>query len=145
MTMTGKALTQTMCNAAPKYSCFIGCSTGGRQRLMEAQRYPKDYNGIVSAAPAINWPRQSDANAMTPELFEHFWDQSIEQYGIVIGIDNPDLGAFRDHGGKLVLWRGWADQLIAAQGPSTTTGGCWRRWVARNWCAFVRSGSVFRK
>jgi len=59
---------------------------------------------------------QFDANSLTPELFEHFWDQSIEQYGIVIGTDNPDLSAFRDHGGKLVLWHGWADQLITTQG-----------------------------
>lgn len=59
---------------------------------------------------------QFDANSLTPDLFEHFWDQSIEQYGIVIGTDNPDLSAFRDRGGKLVLWHGWADQLITTQG-----------------------------
>ena len=54
--------------------------------------------------------------SLTPELFEHFWEQSVEQYGIVIGTDNPDLSAFRDRGGKIVLWHGWADQLITAQG-----------------------------
>ena len=59
---------------------------------------------------------QFDANALTPELFERFWDQSLEQYGIVIGTDNPDLSQFRDRGGKIVLWHGWADQLITTKG-----------------------------
>jgi Tannase and feruloyl esterase len=250
MTVTGKAVTQAMYGVAPKYSYWNGCSTGGRQGLMEAQRYPQDYNGIVSGAPAINWPKlmmasiwstavmnaagnavpacklqaataaavaacdaidgvkdgvienpelchfdpkkligtatgncgmftaadadviqrllegprrmdgtliwhgqpwgadmvalaaargnppapqafafttdwirywlmqnpQYDANALTLQAFEQFWDQSLEEYGIVIGTDNPDLAQFRDRGGKIVLWHGWADQLITTEG-----------------------------
>src|SRR2546427_2647885 len=57
MTVVGKALTQHFYGKAPRYSYFVGGSTGGRQGLMEAQRYPNDYDGIVSACPAINWHR----------------------------------------------------------------------------------------
>jgi feruloyl esterase len=250
MTVTGKALTQAMYGVAPRYAYFNGCSTGGRQGLMEVQRYPQDYNGVVSGAPAINWnrfhvqhlwgpvvmnaadnaipscklsaataaaitacdtidgvqdgviedprrctydpkalvgtspgecgaftaadadvirrlwegprrqdgsflwyglPRGADLNALwtsrgtpprpqpfgismdwfryfltqdpnfdgntvTPAAFERLWDQSVEQYGIVIGTDNPDLTAFRERGGKAIVWHGWADPLIAAEG-----------------------------
>jgi feruloyl esterase len=250
MAVTGKALTQAMYGIPPRYSYFNGCSTGGRQGLMEAQRYPQDFNGIVSGAPAINWnrfhiqhlwgpvamnaannpvapcklaaataaaivacdgidgvkdgviedpkrcaydpkplvgtpagdcgaftdadvniirklwegPRRDDGrflwyglprgadlialwtsrgtplrpapfgismdwfryfltqdpkfdgNGVTPAFYERFWDQSVEQYGMVFGTDNPDLGAFRDRGGKHIVWHGWADQLITAEG-----------------------------
>jgi feruloyl esterase len=250
MTVTGKALTQAMYGTEPRYSYFNGCSTGGRQGMVEAQRYPQDYDGIVSAAPAINWnrfhlqhlwgpvimnaaanpvpacklakateavvaacdaidgvkdgviedpkrctydpkvlvgtsagdcgsfseadvtvirklwegprrddgsfmwyglPRGADLNALwssrgtplkpqpfplmldwfryfltqdpqfdvgavTPAGYERLWDQSVEQYGMVIATDDPDLTAFRDRGGKAIVWHGWADQLIAAEG-----------------------------
>ncbi|QDK81759.1 tannase/feruloyl esterase family alpha/beta hydrolase [Spirosoma sp. KCTC 42546] len=54
MTMTAKAVTQAYYKKPFHHAYFAGCSTGGQQALMEAQRYPDDYNGILAGAPANN-------------------------------------------------------------------------------------------
>lgn len=51
-----KALIASYYGNYPDYSYFIGCSRGGGQAMMEAQRYPEDFDGIVVGAPAFNWP-----------------------------------------------------------------------------------------
>lgn len=249
MTVVGKALTAVFYGKEPKYSYFVGSSTGGRQGLMEAQRFPEDYNGILSGCPAVNWQRfvfaslwpqvvmQSKSNfvsraklnaatagaiaacdeadgikdgviddpflcgfdpqalvgtkvgeevftaadaevvrkvwegprtregkfmwhglergadlfpyvgtegtplkgkpfsialeyaiyylaqdadwdwrAMDFAGFEQLWNKSVEQYGAVIGTDDPDLSRFRDRGGKVIIYHGLADELIPAAG-----------------------------
>ncbi len=53
--VTTKALTATYYGQDISRSYFTGCSRGGGQALMEAQRYPEDFDGIVAGAPAHNW------------------------------------------------------------------------------------------
>jgi hypothetical protein len=51
----------------PQHSYFSSCSNGGREALMEAQRFPADYDGILAGAPANYWTRLL-ASAMTDAL-----------------------------------------------------------------------------
>ena len=48
--------------------------------------------------------------------YEQLWDQSVEEFGSVLATDTADLAGFRNRGGKAILWHGWADQSIYAQG-----------------------------
>lgn len=55
MAVQSKAMIEAFYEVGAVYSFFNGCSTGGRQALAAAQRYPLDFNGIVAGAPA-NYP-----------------------------------------------------------------------------------------
>jgi feruloyl esterase len=68
MTLIGKDVTQQYYGRPAKYNYFNGCSTGGRQGVASAQRYPDDYDGILAGAPAINLP---DLTVST------YWPQSV--------------------------------------------------------------------
>jgi feruloyl esterase len=50
-----KALAGTFYGQAPRYSYWDGCSTGGREGVMSAQRFPADFDGIVAGAPTLDW------------------------------------------------------------------------------------------
>ena len=52
--VAAKALATRFYGRAPRYSYFAGCSTGGHQALMEAQRYPADFDGILAGDPGNN-------------------------------------------------------------------------------------------
>ncbi|CAF3545716.1 unnamed protein product [Fusarium graminearum] len=55
MAVVGKAVAQSFYHKPAKHAYFNGCSTGGRQGIAAAQRYPNDFDGILSGAPAIYW------------------------------------------------------------------------------------------
>ncbi len=51
----GKEVVEHFYDEDIEYSYFQGCSRGGGQALMEAQRFPRDFDGIIAGAPAYNW------------------------------------------------------------------------------------------
>ena len=52
---TAKAVIRAYYGRLPQYAYFDGCSNGGRQALMEAQRYPQDFDGLLAGAPAYDF------------------------------------------------------------------------------------------
>ena len=81
--------------------------TGGTPPEGRPNRITLDWwQYFLKQDPAWDW------KTLTPGAFEQVWEQSYEQYNAVIGTDNPDLRAFRDRGGKVVMWHGQVDPLI---------------------------------
>jgi hypothetical protein len=65
-TEVSKAIIANYYGSKPRYSYFSGCSRGGGQALMEAQRYPDDFDGIICSGPAFDWP------GMALELIDNY-------------------------------------------------------------------------
>ena len=57
-TVDAKTVVKAFYSQAAKYSYYTGCSTGGKQGLMEAQRYPADFDGILAGDAANFWTHQ---------------------------------------------------------------------------------------
>jgi feruloyl esterase len=68
-----KAIVTAYYGTRPQFSYFVGCSKGGQEGMMFAERYPDEFDGIVAAAPGFSLPRAVVAEA---------WDvQSIASIG----------------------------------------------------------------
>ncbi len=72
--IAGKELVDQHYGTAPRFSYFEGCSTGGREGLMEAQRFPYDFDGIVAGAPAHLY---QDLNASRTWLLQKMYQNGF--------------------------------------------------------------------
>ena len=62
--------------------------------------------------PSWDWTTLTYAN------YEAFFKDTMRMVNPMMASESPDLSAFRDRGGKLVMWQGWSDQLIMPQGST---------------------------
>ena len=107
--VTAKALTTDYYGDDISRSLFFGCSRGGGQALMEAQRYPADFDGIVAGAPAYSWteelggrntyinqamypdPNDLSVATITPEAQAFMGRAVMEQCDLLDGIEDGIL------------------------------------------------------
>jgi feruloyl esterase len=68
MTAQAKAVVAAFYGSTPRYSYFLGCSGGGRQGLIEAQRFPDDYDGILAGDPTIDFTHLTTGGRLWAEL-----------------------------------------------------------------------------
>ena len=99
MTVRAKAIVDAFYSAGPRYSYWNGCSSGGKQGLKEAQRFPDDYDGIIAGAPANFWThlmagilwignavRKDPASAIPPNKYGLIHDAVLAQCDAADGV-----------------------------------------------------------
>ncbi|MBN1570184.1 MAG: tannase/feruloyl esterase family alpha/beta hydrolase [Acidobacteria bacterium] len=92
MTVKAKAFIEAYYGRKENRSLWVSCSTGGRQGLMEAYRYPEDYDGISSMAPANPWSR-----LMTGSLWSGYVTLKDETRRVTMAKINAVHSAFINH------------------------------------------------
>jgi hypothetical protein len=90
LALAAKAILIAFYGEPPHHAYLDACSEGGKEALSEAERYPNDFDGIIAVSPGHRWAGLS-----------------------------PDLSEFRNRGGKLIIWHGWADRT---EPPAGTVG-----------------------
>jgi feruloyl esterase len=86
--ITAKAIIKTHYGKDITYSYFVGCSTGGRQAMMEAQRYPDDFDGIVAGAPSYDY---AGIGALATQISNAMYPDPNNLEEAVIGVDEQQL------------------------------------------------------
>lgn len=126
--VAAKELVFRISGKSADYTYFEGCSTGGHQALMSAQRYPEDFDGIIAGAPGHNRTRLNIA---------FLWDFVVNHRAdgsLILGADKLSMlnaAVLRQCGGPLERQRGYlADPLSCRFDPrelvchSDSTGHC---------------------
>jgi len=128
----GKATIAALYGAAARFAYFVGCSGGGRQAFMEAQRYPEDFEGIIAGDPGYDRAAESlqliaatqathkEAASLIPKekfavLHQAALDACDAQDGIKDGIINNPLRCKFDPGVTLCKGADAGNCLTAAQ------------------------------
>jgi feruloyl esterase len=110
----GKQITEALYGRKHTKSYYLGCSTGGRQGFMEAQRFPEDFDGIVAGAPAFDFTGLQSSSAwyynivgtpssptfLTRDLWRLVLEDTLKQCDGLDGhvdtvIEDPDLCHYR--------------------------------------------------
>jgi len=101
MTRVAKEVVRSYYGKAAQRSYFAGCSDGGREALMEAQRYPEDYDGILAGAPANNWTpllttAVYDTQALTLDAASFIPQAKIATIGAAVNAACDEMDGLRD-------------------------------------------------
>ena len=119
-------------NGHPHASCPVtdfatrNLNGKGNKRLWYPNERGTPLNGLGGATPfsiAVAQPRYWvyfdptwDWTTLTYDNYLQFFRDTVAEVGPIMASDNPDLAPFRDRGGKVVIWHGFADQLIVPEG-----------------------------
>lgn len=107
-TVAAKVLTARFYGREPRYAYLIGCSQGGHHGMMEAQRFPQDYDGIIAGAPLYDWVgemaeqawnaralQQTTAGALSREKLQLLHNAVVNACGAADGlIEDPRRCSF---------------------------------------------------
>jgi hypothetical protein len=119
-------------NGHPDASCPVrddatrNLNGKGNKRLWYPNERGTDLSALGGATPFIATTEQAkywvyfdpnwDPSVLTYDNYLQFFKDNVDNVGPIMASDNPNLSAFRDHGGKLVMYHGFADQLIVPEG-----------------------------